>query len=627
MKAMFPKLRFALLAATLLWIKTYIIYKLVFDIKTANAMQEFILCINPLSSLLLFIGLALFADKKRNRLILLISFLLSVLLLANAIFYGFFNDFMTLPVLFQTNNIPDLGTSIQELITYKILLMFGDVLILWFINRLFPNFGHKEKLNRNEKSAFFLTVTSIFIINLVLAETQHPQLLSRSFDRKTIVKNLGLYNYQIYDIALQSRSSAQHAFASSNEFAEIENYATTKEKEPNKALFGIAKNKNVIIISMESTQSFAIGNKVNGKEVTPFLNEFIKESYSFTNFYHQTGQGKTSDAEFIIENSLYPLDRGSVFFTHYANEFTATPEILKDYGYYSAVFHSNNKSFWNRDLMYPSLGYSRYFNQNDYIGTQQNSVGWGLKDKEFFEQSIPKLKALPQPFYTKFITLTNHFPFILDEKDRLIDEYNSESEILNRYFPTVRYTDEAIKYFVKRLKEEGLYDNTIIVIYGDHYGISENHNAALAQFLGKDQITPYDSMQLQRVPLIIHIPGQKGGTISKIAGQIDVKPTLLHLLGVSTNKTVEFGTDLFTEEANPIVVMRDGSFVTNRYVFTKNICYSKETKEPIEAAYCTPYAEKAKAELQYSDKIIYGDLLRFDQSNQHNSRAMTTAFE
>ncbi len=174
---------------------------------------------------------------------------------------------------------------------------------------------------------------------------------------------------------------------------------------------------------------------------------------------------KTSDAEFIVENSLYPLDRGSVFFTHATNEYTATPEQLKKYGYSSAVFHSNDKTFWNRDVMYPALGYDRYFNLNDYVGTEQMSVGWGLKDKEFFEQSIPKLKSLPQPFYTKFITLTNHFPFLLNPEDQYVDEFNSESGVVNRYFPTVRYTDEALKQFIKQLKEEGLYDNSVIVIY------------------------------------------------------------------------------------------------------------------------------------------------------------------
>ena len=627
LQKLFPKLRFALVAVVLLWIKTYIVYKLAFDIKIDSFFEEIMLLINPIASLLLFFGLALLASKHRNRIIIWTSFILSFILFGNAMFYQFYDDFVTLPVLFQTDNMADLGTSIQELFTYKTLLLFADVIFLIFLTRKFPSFCDKTPLSRTEKRAFFGSVTALLALQITVSVIHKPQLFSHSFDRQTIVKNLGLYNYHVYDILLQSKSSAQHVFASGDSFSEIKNYTNTKDTQVNEDLFGSAKGKNVILISMESTQNFVINQTVNGQEITPFLNDFIKESYYFDNFYHQTGQGKTSDAEFIVENSLYPLDRGSVFFTHANNEYTATPEILKQYGYYSAVFHSNDKTFWNRDVMYPALGYDRYFNLQDYTGTEQMSVGWGLKDKEFFEQSIPKLKSLPQPFYTKFITLTNHFPFQLSPEDQYIDEYNSNSDILNRYVTTVRYTDEALKYFIERLKEEGLYDNSIIVIYGDHYGISESHNTAMAQFLGKESITPFDSMQLQRVPLIIHVPGQEGKVISKVSGQIDLKPTLLHLLGVKTNQSIEFGTDLFVQNNDPLVVMRDGSFVTNDYVYTKNICYNKQTGEPIDSTICKPYSEKAKTELDYSDKLIYGDLLRFDPNNKYKTGTMTTQFE
>lgn len=624
---LFPKLRFALVAVVLLWIKTYIVYKLAFDIKIDNFFEETMLLFNPIASLLLFFGLALLASKYRNRIIIGISFLLSFILFGNAMFYGFYNDFVTFPVLFQTNNMADLGTSIKELFTYKTLLLFADAIILMFISRKFPSFCDNTPLSRAEKRTFFSGITALLALQIIVSVIYKPQLFSRSFDRQTVVKNLGLYTYHLFDITLQSKSSAQRVFASGDGFSEIKNYVNSKDNKVDKNLFGAAKGKNVILISMESTQNFVINKKINGKEITPFLNEFIKDSYYFDNFYHQTGQGKTSDAEFIVENSLYPLDRGSVFFTHANNEYTATPEQLKKYGYYSAVFHSNDKTFWNRDVMYPALGYDRYFNLNDYTGTEQMSVGWGLKDKEFFEQSISKLQSLPKPFYTKFITLTNHFPFLLNPEDQYISEYNSESGVLNRYFPTVRYTDEALKLFINRLKEEDLYDNSVIVIYGDHYGISENHNAAMAQFLGKESITPFDSMQLQRVPLIIHVPGQEGKVISKVSGQIDIKPTLLHLLGIKTNQSVEFGTDLFTKNENPLMIMRDGSFVTNDYVYTKNMCYKKSTGEPIDSAICQPYIEKTKTELNYSDKLIYGDLLRFDPNNKYKTGTTITKFE
>jgi phosphoglycerol transferase MdoB-like AlkP superfamily enzyme len=311
-----------------------------------------------------------------------------------------------------------------------------------------------------------------------------------------------------------------------------------------------------------------------------------------------------------VDNSLYPLSRGAVFFTHSGNEYNATPAILKDKGYFTAALHANNKSFWNRDIMYQSFGYDRFYSLPDYQVSKENSVGWGLKDIDFFEQSVQHLKEMPKPFYAKFITLTNHFPFDLEEEDQFIQPYNSADKTVNNYFPTVRYQDEALKNFIQRLKEEGLYEDSIIILYGDHYGISENHNEAMGQFLGKE-VTPFVSTQLQKVPLIIHIPGQEGRTISKVSGQIDLKPTILHMLGIDTKGSIEFGADLFARDKMDFTVLRDGSFVTKKYVYTRDICYDKETEQPTDKNACEPYLAKAKNELQYSDKIIYGDLLRF----------------
>lgn len=150
--------------------------------------------------------------------------------------------------------------------------------------------------------------------------------------------------------------------------------------------------------------------------------------------------------------------------------------------------------------MYEAFGIDRFYDVDSYQVNEQNSTGWGLKDIDFFDQSIDYLKKLKAPYYSTFITLTNHFPFEIDPKDQLIDEYDSSSAILNRYVTTVRYQDEAIKNFFDRMKEEGLYDNTMFVLMGDHYGISEAHHQAMAELLKKDEITPYDAVKLQRVP-------------------------------------------------------------------------------------------------------------------------------
>lgn len=613
LKAPFPLF---LTAVLLLWLKTYVVYKTSFDINVANLKQELILFINPLSFLLFVFGFSLFMKGRRGYYYCFIaSFVISFILYANVVFYRFFNDFLTVPVLFQTSNMADLGSSIHELLKLSDILYFLDfmiLLILFYKKR--KTFVHFEMAPVKRK-AYFLLAAAIAFLNLGLAETERPQLLTRTFDREMLVKNIGTYNYHIYDIFLQSKSSAQRALADGSELIDIENYVRANYRKPNDEMFGIAQGKNIILISLESTQSFVINKTINGEEITPFLNRFLQESYYFPNFYHQTGQGKTSDSEFLVDNSLYPLGRGAVFFTHSGNVYRAMPEILKDYGYFTAVLHANNKSFWNRDIMYRSLGYDRFYDVNDYFVYEGNSVGWGLKDIDFFEQSIKHLKEMPKPFYAKFITLTNHFPFELDEEDRMVDPFDSRSKTLNNYFPTVRYLDEALKRFVELLKEEGLYEDSIIVMYGDHYGISENHNRAMEEFLGME-VTPYVNTQLQRVPLIIHIPGKKGRTVPTVSGQIDLKPTLLHLLGIDTKGSIHFGTDIFSEEKMDFAVLRDGSFITEDYVFTQGICYEKKTGKEIDQEYCSPYMKKAKHELEYSDAIIYGDLLRFYEKNE-----------
>ncbi|TLS39000.1 LTA synthase family protein [Pseudalkalibacillus caeni] len=601
-----------LVSFILIWLKTIIVYKTNFDLPVETWKQEFILLINPISTILLLLGISMFfKGKVQARFIVMISLASSIVLFANAIFYRFYSDFITIPVLFQTKNIGDLSGSFTELARPWDILFFFDTLVLLFLfkRRKLKTFTIKKR----EAYIFLAAAMALLAFNLALAETERPQLLTRTFDREILVKNLGTYNYHVYDFIMHSKAKAQRALADGSETSDVENYINANYQPPNVGLFGAAKNKNLIIISLESTQGFVINRTINGREITPFLNDLAKDSYYFSNFYHQTGQGKTSDSEFLLDNSLYPLPSGAVFFTHSQNEYYATPEIIKEKGYYSAAFHANNKSFWNRDIMYRSLGYDKFFSESDYEINDENAYNWGMKDIPFFEQSVEYLKMLPQPFYAKFITLSNHHPFILEEEDHMIGEVSTNDRTVNRYFQTVRYTDEALKRFFDKLIREGLYEDCVFIIYGDHYGISENHNKAMEQLMGI-KMTPYVSTQLQRVPMLVHIPGhteRKDINTSVVSGQIDLMPTILHLLGIGTKNTIQFGHDLFSKERENAVFLRDGSFITEELVYAKGKCYYKPDGIEIDKEACRPVIERAKKELELSDKVVYGDLFRF----------------
>ncbi|WP_342598391.1 LTA synthase family protein [Psychrobacillus sp. FSL H8-0483] len=615
MKKKWPTHSILVIAIVATWMNTYIVYHTSFDMKIENIMQQVILFINPLSFLLFAYGLSLFfkSPKARNRYIVITSIILSGVLYGNAVFYRFFNDFITIPVLFQTSNFGDLGASARESIYVTDIFYFTNVFIILIAMKWLKINEKVSLIKPAMRRAYFVLAAAVLFLNLGLSEIERPQLLTRSFDREMLVKNIGPYNYHLYDLYIQSKSHAQRALADGSELVEVNNFVRSNQADPNEEMFGTAKGRNLIVVSMESLQSFVINNDMNGHEVTPFLNSLTndKDTYYFSNFYHQTGLGKTSDSEFLLENSLYPLGGGAVFFTHGENTFHSMAESLNEEGYFTNVMHPNKKSFWNRDMMYQSLAIQKYYDVNSYVVDEENAVNWGMKDIPFFEQSVAHMKEMPQPFYSRLITLTNHYPFTLDEEDKLIPEYDSNSNTLNKYFQSVRYMDEALKNLFDDLKEQGLYDNSIIVMYGDHYGISENHNVAMEQYLGKE-ITPYESAKLQRVPLFVHIPNSgQGEEITETAGQIDLRPTILHLLGVETAKDMQLGADVFSEDHEEFVVFRDGGFVTDKLVYTKNACYDNATGSEIDIENCQPYIDRAAQELGYSDKIINGDLLRF----------------
>ncbi|WP_099158502.1 LTA synthase family protein [Virgibacillus ndiopensis] len=616
------KIPLYIIATLLFGVKTYIIYRFMFSIELDNSMQELILLINPFVSAFLVFALSVWFKKKSRQMKFLryTALIGTIILYFNLVFYRSFTDFITIPQLFQASNMGDLGSSILTLLKVYDILFFADVAIIWYLSKKKQD-AMTVSYPRSGK-VFALAMSFVLIAgNFFLAEMERPQLFTRAFDREYLVKNIGLFNYHIYDIAVHSKVKTQRVFADGTELPEIKKYIDGIQSKEKSDLFGAAKGKNVIFISAESLQGFTINNEVNGEEITPFLNSLVEDNdtYYFENFYHQTMQGKTSDSEFLTANSLYPLSRGAVFFTHGQNEYHALPEMLNEQGYYTASFHANNKSFWNRDQMYGSLGFDHFYGEEAYEVTKENSIGWGLKDKPFFDQSIKYLQTIEQPFYTKFITLTNHFPFDLSKEDRSIEPYDSNSNTLNNYFPTVRYMDESIEQFFNRLKEAGIYEDSIIVIMGDHYGISENHNKAMSNYLGKEEITPYDHVQLQRVPFFIHIPGNgKGKVMSEVSGQIDIKPTLLHLLGIETTDDIYFGNDLFSEDRKGYVALRNGDYISDKYISTSGICYNRETGEPVEQSAgketenpCAPIEEKVAKELGYSDDIVYGDLFRF----------------
>lgn len=629
------------LSVLLFWIKTMLAYYTQFSLGVSGPAQVFILWINPIATSVLLLSLSLYIkdDKKSVYTMLFIYFLMSVLLYANIVYYREFSDFMTVSSI--TGNVgKDVGSNISSALITSTLAMFKITDIIYWVDSIFLFWLVRKNLKQTvtvakpfyKRYAVAATLAGVAMLfgNLMLAEADRPQLLTRTFDRNYIVKYLGINFYTGYDAAQTMRTNHYRAQADESDLQQVYQFTRENYAAPNEDFYGLAEGRNVFTLVLESTQQFMIDYEMvdeDGEvhEVTPFLNSLYHEdsTISFNNFFHQTGQGKTSDSGVLTENSLFGLPEGSAFqMLGGTNVFQAAPKILgevKDYT--SAAFHGNIGSFWNRNNTYKNFGYDYFFDANYYDMSDERTLDYGLKDKLFFKDSTEYIEQLPQPFYTKFITLTNHFPYPLEEENATIPKGTSEDETVNAYFQTMRYTDEAIEEFFNWLKASGLYENSIVVLFGDHYGISNMRNPELAPLLGKnpEEWTNYDNTQLQRVPMMFHIPGYtEGQTYETYGGQVDYLPTLLHLLGVDTEPYLFMGQDLLSEENDQLVPLRNGNVLTPDYQIIGSDIYDSQTGtnlteelDEVTLEEIQKKAEHAREKLRSSDSLLSLDLLRF----------------
>ena len=636
---MSTRLGFVLTLLLLYWFKTMWAYSVDFNLDIQGPYQIFLAVINPLPISLLFIGLALYI--KRTKLFYGLAFgiylLLFIWLISNSIYYREFTDFVTVNTMLASSKVSaGLGAAALELFRPWDVIYILDFPILAFF--FFKKWIRMDNRPFNKRASFAVTSLSamLFSANLFLAEIDRPELLTRGFSNYYVVRALGLPAFLGYSANQTYVANKERSKASEADLKPVEEYIQQHYAKPNPEYFGMAKGRNVIYIHLESFQQFLIDYKlkVDDKEyeVTPFLNSLYhsKETFAFSNVFNQVKAGKTSDAETMIETGLFGLNQGS-FMVNYGGTNTqqAAPFILSKNGYNSsAVFHGNAGSFWNRNTAYKQWGYNYFFDASYFTKqNSSNSFQYGLNDKYMLKDSIKYLERLQQPFYTKFITVSNHYPYTtsLSGDDLGFPLAKTQDETINGYFATANYLDSSIKAFFDYLKESGLYKNSIIVLYGDHYGISNSRNPALAPLLGKNSETwsSYDNAMLQRVPYMVVIPGMdKGGIIDTYGGEIDMLPTLEHLLGIESNKFLQVGQDMLSPEHDQIVAFRSANyFVTPEYTSYSGRTYYTKTGEEITnpdektKEELDKIREAANLQLKISDSIQTGDLLRFFKGN------------
>lgn len=443
--------------------------------------------------------------------------------------------------------------------------------------------------------------------------------------QSTLAKSLG--NQEFFGYHLKDGFSAFHEKDLDSSMAAYTNSYLDEKDGP---LFGVAKDRNIIILQVESLQNFVIGRSYNGQEITPNLNRLIEgNSIYCNNFYQQVGSGNTSDAEFAVNNSLYGTLASYTYKLYEKNYFRGLPALLKERGYTSNVFHSfEDRTFWNRENIYPNLGFDRYYgglNDQGRDGDYESSewMGWGLTDSKFYPQAVSYMKEQAEPFYSFVISLSNHHPYEMLPKYKFIELLAEDQDtIVGNYINSVAYTDYSIGVFFDELKKAGLYDNSIFMIYGDHVGLthSDEIDKSMERLLGH----PYGFQDLLNIPFIISLPESEldiHGLCETAGGQTDVLPTLAYLMGFDSLDTLYVGHNILTVDEGFVAqqtYMPKGSFFTNDIgyemardgIFEHGKAWKLETGEPVDLDECKEGYLRSVSIVNTSEYILKSDALR-----------------
>lgn len=565
------------------------------------------------------------------------NLILSLILFASSVYFNHFGSvptYLALQELDQVFQVRDsVGTTVQ-MVDY---LFFADFLLygLWMIVRKLRRGGRSDYSSWSyygprggsavgSYSAYSysaesgrLQVRAGFVVPLlcILAGASWSAYTIRASagitNELVQAESAGFLNYEVVAAIRQHQNSSligtgniQDTIGKLETLEASYNYGGQPTGTPAADYYGAMKGKNVIVVQMEAFQNFPLYKSLNGQELTPNLNKLADEGLYFPQVYQQIGPGNTSDAEFMSNTSIYPIGTLAMSTGFGDRKLPSLPRVLESKGYESYTFHINNVGFWNRKDLYAAIGFNGYYDKPYFKNDHFNS--FGASDEQLYKTGIEKLSKLSQkgtPFYAQFVTASSHHPFKVPEAFRKITvPDNLKDTMLGDYLTAVNYTDYAIGTLIDGLKSSGLWDNTVLVFYGDHFGLQPQDvpPEQVEQALG----IPYDSRVSRfNIPLIIHMPGStQGKVIERTGGQMDIMPTLANLLGISLKEegVIPFGHDLLNIKHN-VAGMRyylpSGSFFNDDIMFVPGKSF--QDGEAVSLKSLKPVSDFAKYEWDY----------------------------
>lgn len=516
----------------------------------------------------------------------IINLFISIVLFADELYYTYASNILSVMQAGNMQYKDEIIAAIPTLLNKRQIFYFFDLIIIVILL-----LGKIIRIKSNDRIRY-APVIATFACIVFFCTSYH--LIPESIELVTgfiyskykSVRYGTIYGYHLIDIknAMSNNKVAPYNSYEKmiEEYKKLKDFKTEKNIQNNN-YYGIAEGKNVFVVQLESVQEFVIDSKVNGKEITPNLNQFFNENINITNM-HASSYTTTADSEHSFITSIYPSENGEAFSKYYSNTYDDIFKKFKSAGYTNVYAHGNYDTFWNRKNVFSKYDVDKVYFINDFADTSE-LIRTYLSDELLYRQIFDMLPKNSTPLFVDLVAASSHKPFELDgiqnKYDKVsIDVGKYKGTDLGNYLEAVNYADYAFGIFLEELKQRGLYEDCVIIVYGDHYGMTM-YDENLIEFLDEDK-EKYNDVRMQfefsNVACGMKVPGVNNLKIDYPVSKVDIKPTLTQICGIEDNFSL--GTSIF--EKKPYVCINNGKIITDSYYYDSEDWYYLENGEKID---------------------------------------------
>lgn len=611
---------FIIFIGVLLTFKTFLFYDNTIAINEKLEMETIV------GTLCFIIVAACFLCVLPNRVRIItgntLNLLISILLFSDNIYYTYSNSVLSVAQITNLQYGEEILSTLPMVIEIKQIFYFLDILVLivLFLARIIKI----EKNPKRTKKQLILSAISGIIGMAVFAiiGVQYVEKGSqKSYNKDFQIREATIYGYHIYDIEnainIKNQTKYKNKADMMQDYNELKQVYKEEYGEINYDLQGILKDKNIIILQLESVQEFVLNKKINDTQITPNLNRFIVENIEIADM-HMQSYSTTADSEHSTITSLYPMENGMSFSKYYTNTYDDIFKQFNKSGYFTSYMHGNYTYFWNRGNVYGRLGLDDLSLKEQFSDLSENING-DLSDELLYRQAVEKLQQFDEPFISYIVAASSHTPYTLeglqDRNKVTIDVGKYKDTYFGNYLEAVNYADYAFGVFIEELKQAGLYEDTAILVFGDHNGLNM-YNEELIDFLSylDEDITDVDlKLNYTRVACGFKIPEIQDIVIEKPVNKLDIKPTLCYLCGIEDG--ISLGTNMFASK--DFVSLNNERIIAQDYYYDE-MWYDRKTGEILDMENLSEetrllleqYEQNMRTELDISNSISINNLLK-----------------